>query len=208
MKLIRSFFFLSLFLIFSSTGKVPDLRYDPDWEFRKETNGISVYTRDIEESNLKELKIYLSFNNTNLISILKVLKDITSYRTWVYSCSESRLVTELNENEKICYYRFDFPWPMSDRDIYISAITEIAPDKKSATITTKAIKDIGVREEGIVRVEDHLNRWEFQETGDRVDLVYFLKSDPAGKLPDWVVNLAIDKGPINTLSNLRNLVQQ
>ena len=180
-----------------------------DWELKKEKNGIKVYTRDIPDSNLKELKIVMVFEGTSLPKILEVLKNISGYKDWVFNCVESRVVSVLNEHVTVAYYKFDFPWPLSDREIYLEADTKVDSDNKNAVITTKATASYGGDQKNIVRIIEHSNQWEFQEVeNNQVNLTYYLKSNPAGNIPDWVVNMAVDKGPSGTLSNLRALVEK
>ena len=37
---------------------------------------------------------------------------------------------------------------------------------------------------------------------------YYIYSDPGGSLPDWLVNMALDVGPRETIKNIRGFVQQ
>ncbi|MFT5167963.1 MAG: hypothetical protein ACI8P3_003202 [Saprospiraceae bacterium] len=208
MKLLFTYVLIPCCLLLSTSNMEIKQEYDLDWKLKKEENGIKVFTRGIANSNLKELKINLTLESTSLFKVLDVLNNVSSYKDWVFKCIESREISVLNEKEIVSYYKFDFPWPLSDRDIYMKAHTEITPDHKSAVITTSVLPTYGDKEEGVVRVEDHLNSWELHEIGDQVELTYYLKSNPGGKIPDWVVNLAIDTGPTNTLTNLRGLIQQ
>ena len=47
-------------------------------------------------------------------------------------------------------------------------------------------------------------KWNLYPQKDgRVKIEYFLKSDPAGSIPTWMVNLALDQGPIETIKNMQ-----
>jgi Icc-related predicted phosphoesterase len=208
MKLLFTFILIPWCLFFSSSIVEINSGYDLDWKLKKEKDGIKVFTRDIKNSNLKELRIIASFAQTNLSEVLSVLKNVSSYKDWVFNCVESKEVAVLNENEVVSYYKFDFPWPLSDRDIYIKADTKIDYEHKTALITTTSIPGFGEKTEDVVRVEHHLNSWSLKEVGDHVDVTYYLKSNPGGKIPDWVINLAVDKGPTLTITNLRELIQK
>ena len=37
---------------------------------------------------------------------------------------------------------------------------------------------------------------------------YYVYSDPGGSLPDWLVNMALDVGPRETIKNMRSFVRQ
>ncbi len=178
-----------------------------NWKFKKEKEGIKVYTRDIEGSNLKELKLTMSFKKTTIKSILKLLDTAELYRDWVFKCSDSKMAEKLSDLESIAYYKFDFPWPLSDRDAYMRSVVRKDHHSGKTIITTTSVPDFKQEEEDVVRIINHYNRWEFEETSDHViHLTYYLKTDPAGKIPDWLVNLAVDRGPTTSLSNFRKLL--
>ena len=131
-------------------------------EAYKEKFGIKVYTRDLMDSNLKEVKILMSFQKTKLADILELLNQAHFYKDWVYKCSDSRLVETVNELESINYYKFDFPWPLSDRDAYMkSVVNEYVADEKLIVTTTAVNGYDNTLNDDVVRIDKHFNRWEF-----------------------------------------------
>ena len=71
----------------------------------------------------------MSFKKTTFPKILTLINKAHAYKDWVYKCSESRMVEKLSENTTISYYKFDFPWPLSDRDAYMKSVIEHFPDE-------------------------------------------------------------------------------
>ncbi len=199
--LIPCFFFFSGFNAHSDSNSF-------DWVLKKKKGDIKVYTRDIIDSNLKELKITMSFKKIEMSAIIKKLKESNLYKDWMFKCTESKLVKKISDTEMISYYKFDFPWPLNDRDTYMKSVIEKNPSQKKVTIKTTALKSYDDLLEDVVRIESHFNQWEFEQVSeDIINLTYYLKTDPAGNIPDWMVNLAIDKGPTSSLTNLRALIQ-
>lgn len=193
----------------SSTDLSIKLKDNLEWKFKKEKNGIKIYTRDLSNSNLKELKITMSFEGTSFMKIIDLLKKADKYTEWVYKCSDSKLAVEIDEQESVSYYKFDFPWPLSDRDAYMKSVIKRDDARKRLTVTTTSLPRFGAEEESVVRIQDHFNEWQFEEeTNNRIKLTYYIKSDPAGKIPDWAVNLAVDRGPTTSLTNFRNMLRQ
>jgi hypothetical protein len=67
-------------------------------------------------------------------------------------------------------------------------------------------KDIESREDH-VRITDMVLGWDLEEDEQGVTHVtYVLRSDPGGSIPAWMVNLALEAGPTQTMNNLRDLV--
>lgn len=205
---MKSIFTLFLISLFSFSVPVDSGEQFP-WQLRKEKNGIKVFTRDLANSNLKELKIEMAFNNTTIPEILKVIMDSNTYTDWVFKCSEANEVEAISEFEDVSYYKFDFPWPFSDRDAYMKSTLSIDDQKTKATINTRIVSGFPPPKKDVVRMINHSNQWQFQQVNaKKVSLTYFAKSDPAGSIPDWIVNMAVDRGPTETLSNLRKLIRE
>ena len=50
--------------------------------------------------------------------------------------------------------------------------------------------------------------WTLNENDEGItEVVYVLRSDPGGAIPAWMVNLALEAGPTNTINGLRALVE-
>lgn len=178
------------------------------WQLKKSSDGIKVYYRDAENSSIKELKIEATFK-TALSNLVGFLYQINDYPEWVYSFSDARLEKQVSEKEIYYYGLVDFPWPLWDRDYF--AHSTIHQDDKTGkvTITSKAVPDYKPTQKGIVRIKDMNIKWELtpKENGT-VKVLYYLKSDPGGDIPAWAINMALDKGPLQTITQLRQLVQQ
>lgn len=169
------------------------------WEFKKETKGIKVYTRDIENSNLKALKIVMDID-ISVNAIMTLLMNTGSYPDWVYKCSHANPVKTSSVLNTIDYYQIDFPWPFSDRDLYTHTITTIDPETGVITSTSTGILDYGPERPGFVRVPNHFNQWNITPISPtKSHIVYYLQSTPGGAIPNWLVNLAADQGPIKSM---------
>lgn len=179
-----------------------------EWEFKKETNGIKVYTRDIADSNLKALKIIMEVD-ISVNAIMALLMNTTSYPEWVYKCSEAGPVEAVSALNTIDYYQIDFPWPFSDRDLYTETVTTIDPVTGVITSTSTGLADYGPERPGFVRVPTHFNQWIITPVSPvKTHLKYFLQSTPGGSIPDWLVNLAADQGPVKSMQAFFKLARR
>jgi ribosome-associated toxin RatA of RatAB toxin-antitoxin module len=174
-----------------------------DWELMKQDDGIDVYYRDATDSPIKELKINLTVD-ASLSTIMAVLYDIENYKEWVYSCEESRLVKRLNETEIYYYNEIDFPWPLSNRDMIAHSNIEQDPHTKVVRTQSLSAHYMEPEKDGLVRMTVLQINWIITPIGPKeTEIEYYLKSDPAGNIPAWVINFAIDHGPTKTMKAFR-----
>ena len=185
-------FFLSLIPFYTPQQGTP-------WVFKKSSDGIKIYTREAADSNIKELKFTVSINST-MNNAIAMLIDVENYAHWVYKCKESVTLEEINIFQSYCYYNIDFPWPMSDRDMIVYSEVSQDPNTKTVTSNSYGNPKYILEKEGLVRIHDHFNQWVFKPiSADQIEITYLLKSDPAGSIPDWMVNMAIDQGPLKSM---------
>jgi hypothetical protein len=176
-----------------------------DWKLSKEEDGIKVYYRKIEGKNLNEIKIQSVFN-CNLSTLVAAMGDVPKYKEWVYSTKEAKLLKRINNREVIYYDAIDFPWPLNNRDLVIHAKTSQATDSKVVRVTLNAQNDGYPVQKGIVRIKFFKAEWVLTPQKDKVLVDYILSSDPGGMLPDPVVNLALDQGPVKTMQSLKKMI--
>ena len=177
------------------------------WELRKDKNDVKVYVRETPNSPFKELR--MSYNvEASLNSIVALLQDVEAIPDWVYKCTESYLVKKVNQEEEYYYNLIDFPWPLSDRDLIVKNI--LTRDTVNNTMRSEswAANDMVPEKEGVVRITDLHFWWEFtpKENGI-VQIDYYLRSDPGGYLPAWIVNMAADQGPLQTIKRFRKTLK-
>ena len=74
---------------------------ESEWILKKEKNGVTVYNRSVENSDLKEIKAVTQIK-TSLTSIIALLSDRESFPEWVYKCEKAYTVKSIDETEAIC----------------------------------------------------------------------------------------------------------
>ena len=180
---------------------------DATWELKRDKKDLKVYVREAEDSPFKELKMQFSVESS-MAGVVALLQDVEAIPEWVYKCSEAYVVKKVNAEEEYYYNLVDFPWPMSDRDFVVRSILKQDPVTKVLHSESWIAPDILPEKEGIVRIKSMHLWWEFtpQKNG-MIDIDYYLKSDPGGYLPAWIVNLALDQGPIQTVKRFRKALK-
>ncbi len=200
--------FLSMCFSTCSLAQMVDFEKGNQWEFKKNTRGIKIYTRDAPSSSsgLKELKFTMEIETT-LKNIAAVLLDVANYQNWVYKCTVSKKIEKAENLNSYDYYVADFPWPISDRDLYSYTTMIQNPITKVVQAQTVSRPTLRPKIEDLVRVINHKNQWIIRPlNSNKVEVTYYLSSDPAGNIPVWLVNLVIDQGPVKSMKKFVKLL--
>ncbi|MBK8558132.1 MAG: hypothetical protein IPL65_21410 [Lewinellaceae bacterium] len=136
--------------------------------------------------------------------ILHLFAEVEQYPDWGYKVVESRLIQKKSDTDLIYYTRFDFPWPLSDRDIVMHST--LIQDPVTKKVVSKSVAEPWHIAEvaDVVRIKEARTQWSLypNETG-WLYLEYYIYSNPGGMLPSWLVNMAIDVGPLETIKAIR-----
>jgi len=90
---------------------------------------------------------------------------------------------------------------MSDRDFVVRSRLTQNPATKIMRSESWVVEDMLPVKDGVIPM--HL-WWEFTPQADgKVAIDYYLKSDPGGFLPAWLVNMAIEQGPMQTIKKFK-----
>jgi hypothetical protein len=188
--------------------KTPPLLVNSEWKFIKETEGVKVYFRSSEGSDIKEVKMQTTFYS-NLSTVVECLKDVNSYPKWVYKATYSTVLFKYDENDVVYYNYIDFPWPMQDRDIAIQSKISQDPHTKIVTSSSFAKWEATPFKKDVVRIQDFRSKWTLKPIeNNKIEAEYVFRSNPGGSLPAWLVNLGLDEGPLKTIKGFKTLLQQ
>lgn len=177
------------------------------WTFKHEKSGIKVFYKD-EDTGIYDLKLVFSVH-ASMHALATLLTDVESYTKWVYKTNESWRVRTVSDTEMYYYNSSDFPWPMSDRDVVVRSNISYNPETKTLISASKAVSgQVDLRKDR-VRMDVTDTRWHCADKGNGdIEIEYTLKSDPGGVLPDWLVNMALDWGPVETMKNLKKMLNE
>ena len=180
---------------------------DSDWELKSETDNIEVYTRKLEGEKFKEIKI-LTQCKTSLNAIMAAFDDTEGHKDWVYKSPESYTVERVDDQTLIYYIKSDLPFPATDRDLVIKYTWTQDPETKIISTMSEGVVGKVEEYDANIRVKDFVSTYKLtpQENG-WIDIEYYAKMDPAGKLPAWLVNLAVTSGPIKTMEQLFEIIE-
>lgn len=174
------------------------------WIFKNEKNGIKVYYR--KTSDVYELKLITSIQSS-MAGLVLLLSDVENYPQWGYKITEAEFIRKYSETESVYRSRFDFPWPLDDRDIVMHNKVQQDPVSGKVTATSTATPAMASEQPDAVRIRDAKTVWTiYPGTGGWLYVEYYVYSNPGGNLPDWLVNMALDVGPRETIQHIRQHV--
>lgn len=175
-----------------------------NWVLRGEKDDVQVYYR--QTSDVHEIKLVTTIR-TSLAGIVQLFDDVPSYPQWGYHLMEARLVKRVSETEMYYYSRFDFPWPLSDRDLIMHTQLKQDPNTRTVTSVSVAVPDMLPEVEGVVRIRKAHSKWVICPAKPGVlNVEYYLYSHPGGQLPGWLINMAVDIGPRESIKKMRALL--
>lgn len=199
-KTVFAVFFILMFAHFSYAQ-------DSNWQLKRETKQLKVYTRNISETGIKELKITTQFE-TSLNSIVALLNDVPANTEWVYTSIIAKITEKVSATEVYYYSVSNFPWPLQNRDLIVFSTVEQDPVSKVITSTSYSTEEKYPLQKGIVRVTEFDAKWIFTPLpGGKVDVEYTIQTDPGGNIPIFLTNMFIDKGPVETMKKMREMLQ-
>jgi len=183
-----------------------DLKSQSKWDIVKQTDDITVFTRKSENSKYKEVKITMTIKCT-MNELVAALEDVDAHKDWVPYTIDSKMVKKDSNSEFYYYVSSDFPFPAKDRDVVIYYEREQAADSKVVITRSEAAPEVLPKSDGFVRVPVFSSTYVLTPLDDGIiDIEYLLKVSPGGKIPAWIINLGVTKGPIKTMESLIKLI--
>lgn len=178
-----------------------------NWDFEFEKKGIKVWTRKLDWSKIKECKGETTLK-TNLGSIVSVFDDVPNFPKWVYNCSEAKRLRKDSETRGVVYCVIKLPWPAKDRSMTFQYL--MTQDKKTKEVTVRFLgtKD-KIPNDGNIRMTYFKSHYLLTPIGsDEVKIVFQSHANPAGDLPQSIINMFLNDTPYETLLNIRNIVEK
>jgi hypothetical protein len=177
-----------------------------EWKMIKDENGIKVYSRMVPGSAIKELKTVAKIN-TNAHSLVAVLADVTAQPKYVYSCLESKLLSNTGKQKQIYYQHIYVPWPLTNRDgVFFQQIQQDSITK-IITVSAKVLPNYLPDYHDRVRIPKMNSVWTiYPDPNGGIIGEYLISIDPGGDVPSWIVNLFIEQAPEESVTHLRKVV--
>ncbi|MDG3582713.1 START domain-containing protein [Galbibacter pacificus] len=196
--------FLILFCVYLTTT-APS--HSQEWNLKRNTNNIKVYTRELDSTKFNEYKAVL-IARTSIKKALETIVDADNLKKWNYKTPQSKLVKKISDSEFVFWMENDLPWPISNRD-HVSSINVSQPEANTYKIVIKpADSNYVEKEKNIIRMDNFEGYWLIKEIGkDSVEITQQMYGDPKGTIPSWLVNSILVTFPYHSFENLKEILE-
>jgi hypothetical protein len=200
--LLKTFSILLVSLVFYS----PENKKSNEWETKINELDYQVLVRESDISDIKEIKIVHKFKG-NFKKLVLALNNIETNKKLFNSCTEARLLKQLDAHSSYQYFYFKMPLTISDRDI-ISKVTIHSTDTTYSLVSSAADSKIASFKSKVIRITQANTSWQFKKTrsGD-IHMEYYASADPKGKIPKWLVNAFAIREARISIDKLKKMIQ-
>lgn len=186
---------------------------EPRWKLAAEDDGIKVYGREREGSEVREMRA-IGLIDATPQEVWKVLRDLEAYtRTMPYT--EEAKVLKKSEGDKETLFYSCLNTPLVSRRDYIIKLVDESDWKEGKgflKVTWTAINDqdaLKPVKEDIVRVRVNDGYWllEPREDGKKTFATYYVYTSPGGSIPNWIANKANGIAVPKVFASIKKAVQ-
>lgn len=187
---------------------IPSQFQNLQWEVVTEKNNVKVYSpiKFKHASGIVPVK-FEGIVKHHISKVLSVMADDSRKYEWVPRAKQIIKLEEINSADFTSYYRYDSPWPFSDRDFIIK--NEGYFDESSLTVSVKLYsvdhpKDPARNHNETVRGTSYggyviISPLSYEST--KIEMT--LMNDFGGNIPTWIINIVQKKWPYSFIRNLR-----
>jgi|GEM_PF-1465297 len=190
-------------------------RYDDSWELERNDDGIALYSRESSGRDYREYKGVTRFT-ASPADVMKLLGDVRSYPSWLYTCREAKLLKHAGPGEDYLYFVYDVP-VYSNRDAVMHSCTVRRTDGSGATMkfsrvdrprTGVLFRDAGLkRDDGNEYVKELSVMWSLVRVGREVEVTYSIYLDPDIGFPGSLrVNATTEGLVFESLKKMRTML--
>jgi hypothetical protein len=176
-----------------------------DWKLLSDRDGIQVYTKKIDGSDILAVKGHATIQ-APLAKVVAAIRNSPRKVEWADRCAEARIIRQITRTERIEYTRGSAPWPVKDREFLVRADLEIDVASRTVTGKSTSVEDPEAPPNPKY-VRGHVYYANFVAKpaagGAATDLLIEIQSDLKGALPKWLVNYLQKMWPRKTIEGLR-----
>lgn len=167
----------------------PGAKNPNPWEEVADENDVKVWTRDVPNSSILEIKA-VTITRATPERIWAVLQDVAAYPQFMPYVQDTRIISTFAGGHY--EYQFIDPPIVDERDYTLRIDYQVNANSGVRTRTWRAQNDKGPKKrEDAVRVEVNRGSWTLEPLPKgRTRVTYYLFTDPGGSIPNWIANMA------------------
>jgi len=197
LSMVKQFLFIGVVFICASRVS--------DWDLKKKSSGIEVYTRAVEGSTFNEFKGVTIISGVTLARVLEVILDVKGYDRLFPDCMNPKILKQDGKWYDIHYIQTKGPFTVKDRDSVFEQKTVVDQDGKHAHIMLTPLPGYIPENKDMVRVRKGSGFWDLKEDDNHnVTVTYQFHGEPGGDIPSWLANTFVVSHPFETLKNLKS----
>lgn len=179
---------------------------ETDWKLEKDNDGIKVWTRKGQNSNLKEYKASTILQTTT-DKLVSFFKNYKLFDKWMYKVDEGSVKLIKKNNDNDFFIRMTMSVPLiKSRESLTHFVINPPDDKGAVIINMDAAPDILPKNDNYVRIPKMKGYWRFMPLGNgKVEVVHQALSSAGGSIPDSLANLGIVDAPYSMLEKLKGI---
>jgi hypothetical protein len=176
------------------------------WRKVKDSDGIQAYVMKLTDLDVKKVKVETTIYSS-LASLVSLIIDTPRNVDWVFLNTYAMTRDHTDQFNWVYYGQNNAPWPVCDRDVVTRVHLSQNPITKEVVCESVADPSLEPGREDFVRIPMLHAVWRFIPLGDKqVKVVFELVIDLGGNMPAWLTNLAVTKGPSNSIKKFVALV--
>lgn len=169
----------------------------PRWELAAEPEGVKVYRRQVEGSDVREMRA-IGLISATPKEVFDVIQDLENYPKQMPYTAEAKVLTKSEDGKDVLFYsRLNTPM-VAERD-YIIALKDESDWKEgkgfykvSWVAAAKEQDTLMPEKKDVVRVRINTGHWllEPREDGKKTFATYYVYTVPGGSIPVFIINQA------------------
>lgn len=179
--------------------------FSPNWELKKDKDGIKVYTATKEGSSYRQCKSTVSIK-TSVQSVCDYLLNPNNFKKHSERISKIK-VLKTTSKSAIYYMSVDLPWPATDRD-GIYQIDLISKSTDEAVLKIKPLPNLMDEVKDHIRIKVSDTKYVLKKNGDKIDVTMYVHTEPEGSVPAWLANYYVEDSPFEVLTAVRKDLQK
>jgi hypothetical protein len=170
------------------------------WSVVKDTENIAIFSKKSDSDFIIRAEMLL---DQPMFPVLSICNEIDLLPSWIQVVDSVKLLDIVSGFRKLIWYKFNIPWPASNRDMVVNAFGITIPENNSIMLILRNIstpsflgREIPPPDPGHVRIELKTGLLNFMKRGENQTQVSFIShSDPhVAAVPETLLNWCTQTG--------------